>query len=185
VIRAEGSGQSFEEDLLFTHRGLSGPAVLQISTFWEPGKAIVVDLAPGIDLDRDLRVKKDETRQSLGTVLTEWLPRRLAQEWLKAHAADVALLFDRKVAEVPNRSLGELARGLKAWRLTPAGSEGFRKAEVTRGGVSTDFLDSRTLEARGVPGLFFIGEVVDVTGWLGGYNFQWAWSSAFAAAQIV
>jgi predicted Rossmann fold flavoprotein len=185
LIRSDGSTQSFEEDLLFTHRGLSGPAVLQISTFWEPGNAIVVDLAPGVDLEGNLRARKDDTRQSLGTVLSEMLPRRLAQEWLKARAAELALPFDRKIAEVSNRSLGELARGLKAWRLTPSGSEGFRKAEVTRGGVATGFLDPRTLEARGVPGLFFIGEVVDVTGWLGGYNFQWAWSSAFAAAQVL
>lgn len=185
TIAASSARQTFEEDLLFTHRGLSGPAVLQISTFWEPGAVVRIDLAPGVDLERELRIKKDETRQSLGTVLAQWLPKRLAHEWLRAQPGEISEAAERKLAEIPNRTLGDIAGGLKDWQLTPTGSEGYRKAEVTRGGVATDGLDSRTLESRAVPGLFFIGEVVDVTGWLGGYNFQWAWSSGFAAAQAL
>ena len=173
----------FDEDLLFTHRGLSGPAVLQISTFWRPGEPLEIDLAHGADLGAALLAAKDSSRQQLSTVLAELLPRRLAQQWLAA--PERAALARRKLAEIGNRDLLALAQDLRRWRVRPSGTEGWRKAEVTAGGVATGELDPRTLEARRVPGLHFVGEVVDVTGWLGGYNFQWAWSSGWAAAQAL
>jgi len=184
-IGTGGSTQTFLEDLLFTHRGISGPAVLQISTFWTPGQDISIDFAPAIDLLAELRRQKDQTRQTLATVLAQWLPRRLAHEWLNAQGPEIAALAERKIAEVGNRALALIAAGLKDWRIVPSGSEGFQKAEVTRGGVATCELDADTLSSRDHPGLFFIGEVVDVTGWLGGYNFQWAWSSGFVAGEAL
>lgn len=179
-VRIEaGSGSAravFSEDLLFTHRGLSGPAALQASTFWRDGDAITIDLVPDKDLGALLASAK-ATRRKLGAVLSELLPRRLSEAWLAAAAAD------RPLAEFRDRDLVGLATGLKRWSIVPTGSEGYRKAEVTAGGVDTSDLDSRSLESRLVPGLHFIGEVVDVTGWLGGYNFQWAWASAAACAR--
>ncbi len=169
---------SFDEDLLFTHRGLSGPAALQISTFWRPGEGVVVDLAPGLDLRKALLDAKAGTGRRIGALLAEHLPRRLVDAWLQA-TPDLA---DRHVADTRDRDLAALAEGLKRWQVVPAGSEGYRKAEVTAGGVDTRELDSRSGESRRVAGLYFIGEVVDVTGWLGGYNFQWAWASAAACA---
>ena len=169
---------TFEEDLLFTHRGLSGPAALQISTFWRPGESVSVDLAPGIDLAGRLREAKSVPGRRLGALLAELLPRRLADAWLAATPG----LAEQRVADLRDRDLAPLAEGLHRWRVVPAGSEGYRKAEVTAGGVDTRELDSRSGESRRVPGLYFIGEVVDVTGWLGGYNFQWAWASAAACA---
>jgi predicted Rossmann fold flavoprotein len=169
---------SFDEDLLFTHRGLSGPAALQISTFWRPGESVSVDLAPGVDLDALLRQAKAVPGRRLGALLAEILPRRLAEAWLEATPG----LGERRVADLRDRDLAQLAADLHAWRVLPAGSEGYRKAEVTAGGVDTRELDSRSGESRRIPGLYFIGEVVDTTGWLGGYNFQWAWASAAACA---
>jgi predicted Rossmann fold flavoprotein len=181
-VRIEaGSGArraEFAEDLLFTHRGLSGPAALQTSTYWREGEAITIDLAPDDDLGRVLTSAKS-TRRKLGAVLAELLPRRLSEAWLGAAAPD------RLAAEMRDRELAELAAGLKRWSVVPAGTEGYRKAEVTAGGVDTRDLDSRSLESRVVAGLHFIGEVVDVTGWLGGYNFQWAWASAAACARAL
>ena len=177
-----GSGKArgeFVEDLLFTHRGLSGPAVLQISTYWQPGTPIRLDLAPSLDLEAALLAAKRVSRRKLGNELAEILPRRLAETWL-APQADWA---DRPLPELRDRDLQELAAGLQRWELTPSGTEGYRKAEVTAGGVDTRGLSSQTLESRQLPGLYFIGEVVDVTGWLGGYNFQWAWASAAACAR--
>ena len=168
----------FAEDLLFTHRGLSGPAGLQISTYWRNGEALAIDLAPDEDLDRSLTAAK-ATRRKLGAVLADRLPRRLAEAWITAAEGD------RPIAEMRDRELAVLASGLKRWTVVPDGTEGFRKAEVTAGGVDTRDLDSRNLESRVVPGLHFIGEVVDVTGWLGGYNFQWAWASAAACARAL
>lgn len=184
VAIATGSGRErrrFEEDLLFTHRGLSGPAVLQISTFWRPGQALRIDLAPGVDLAAELITAKSGGRRQLGTVLAQWLPQRLALAWL----ARLGLPPDRPAAQWRDRDLATLARSLADWALTPDGSEGWRKAEVTAGGVDTRELDSRSLASARLPGLHFIGEVVDVTGWLGGYNFQWAWSSAAACARAL
>ena len=184
VLVSAGQGKQrtrFLEDLLFTHRGLSGPAILQISSYWQPGQPIEIDLLPQLDLAAALREAKTQSRKQLGNVLSEWMPARLAQTWLKQQALDGS----RPMAECRDKDLEALARSLKQWQLTPAGDEGWKKAEVMRGGVSTRELSSQTLESRRQPGLFFIGEVVDVTGWLGGYNFQWAWASAHACAQGV
>ena len=179
-VRASVGRQGFEEALLFTHRGLSGPAVLQASSLWSEGCMLDVDLLPGTDagaflLDR----KRSRPRAEVRTVLAEALPQRLAVALATAHASAAPM------AEQPDRALRSLAAQLNAWRLMPAGSEGYAKAEVTLGGVDTRALSSRTMEAASVPGLFVIGEAVDVTGWLGGYNFQWAWSSGWCAGQAV
>ena len=175
------SKASFNEDLLFTHRGLSGPAVLQISSFWRSGQALSIDLLPGLDLAQTLREAKVGSRRQLGNALAQWLPQRLAEAWLVAHH----LPAERLMADVRDRDLASLAQSLSAWTLTPSGSEGFRKAEVTIGGVDTHELDSRDLQCKRLPGLHFIGEVVDVTGWLGGYNFQWAWASGAACGRAL
>ncbi len=177
-----GTGTSrgaFLEDLLFTHRGLSGPAVLQISSYWQPGTPITLDLAPGTDLAATLLQAKTASRRKLANELATLLPSRLAEAWLQGLAE-----AQRPVAEVSNKVLAALAERLARWALVPTGTEGYRKAEVTLGGVDTRDLSSRTMESR-QPGLYFIGEVVDVTGWLGGYNFQWAWSSAHACAMAL
>jgi predicted Rossmann fold flavoprotein len=179
-----GSGKAagaFVEDLLFTHRGMSGPAILQISSFWRPGDALRIDLLPGLALDRLLIEVKRQSRRKLSTELAERMPRRLADTWLAARPE----FADRAIAELPDRELVALARQLQAWELVPSGTEGYRKAEVTAGGVDTTELSSQTMQSRRVPGLHFIGEVVDVTGWLGGYNFQWAWASAAACARAL
>ena len=183
-IAADALGRpTFDEDLLFTHRGLSGPAVLQISSYWRPGEALLIDLAGGRDLQRLLRECRDASRQQLDSLLAQWLPKRLASGWLACspHAA----IAGRRVAELGNRQLDAVAAGLRGWQVTPVGTAGYSKAEVTVGGVATAGLDPRTMQAREVPGLHFIGEVVDVTGWLGGYNFQWAWASAWCAAMAI
>ncbi|HOB94363.1 MAG TPA: NAD(P)/FAD-dependent oxidoreductase, partial [Aquabacterium sp.] len=172
-----GSGKAagrFDEDLLFTHRGLSGPAILQISSFWQPGEPLRLDLLPGQDAAETLRTAKAATRRQLGNVLAGLLPQRLAEAWL----ARLDLDATRPLPEVRDKDLQRLAETLARWSITPDGTEGWRKAEVTAGGVDTRELDSRSMESRRQPGLHFIGEVVDVTGWLGGYNFQWAWASA-------
>ena len=170
----------FEEAMLFTHRGLSGPAILQISSHWRPGEAITVDMAPGVDIYAELRAARAEhPRQGPGAALASRLPHRLAQLIAETEGAKGPL------AETGDKTLRRLAQQVNAWTVKPVGSEGYRTAEVTVGGVDTRDLDQRTLQARGVPGLHFIGEVVDVTGWLGGYNFQWAWASGWAAGQAV
>ncbi|RZT97649.1 NAD(P)/FAD-dependent oxidoreductase [Rivibacter subsaxonicus] len=179
--RVGGTRGEFLEDLLFTHRGLSGPAILQISSFWQPGAPISLDLAPGIDLAATLTGAKQGARRQLDTELALHLPARLAQRWL----APLGELGRRPLADVRDRDLQALATSLQRWQLTPTGTEGWRKAEVTIGGVDTRELSSQTLESRRLSGLHFIGEVVDVTGWLGGYNFQWAWASAHACAQAL
>ena len=167
---------TFMEDLLLTHRGLSGPAVLQISSYWKAGDAIRIDLAPGQDLTRHLLRAKATSRRLLGNELATFLPSRLADGWVGRDKS-----WQRPLNEVPDKALAQLAAQLARWELMPTGSEGYRKAEVTAGGVDTRVLSGQTMESR-QPGLYFIGEVVDVTGWLGGYNFQWAWSSAHACA---
>ncbi|MFZ4759894.1 MAG: NAD(P)/FAD-dependent oxidoreductase [Burkholderiaceae bacterium] len=174
----------FVEDLLFTHRGLSGPAVLQISSFWHAGEPLSIDLAPSLRIADALREARDGARQQLGTALSAIVPRRLAQAWLADTAAG-GPPAERRLAELGNAALSALAMRLHDWRVRPAGTEGWRKAEVTAGGVAVDELDPRSLQAHRVPGLHFIGEVVDVTGWLGGYNFQWAWASGWCAAQAL
>ena len=179
---ATGSGAargSFVEDLLFTHRGLSGPAVLQISSYWQPGTPIQLDLAPGTDVGAALLKAKAASRRRVANELATLMPSRLAEAWAGLDAD-----WQRPVAEASNKALARLAEKLARWELVPTGSEGYRKAEVTLGGVDTRELSQRTMESR-QPGLYFIGEVVDVTGWLGGYNFQWAWSSAHACAMAL
>jgi predicted Rossmann fold flavoprotein len=181
---ATGSGKArgeFTEDLLFTHRGLSGPAVLQISSHWRPGSALQINLYPQQDLAQTFTDAKAHSRRQLGNALAEHLPQRLADAWL----AQLALPADKPLPELRNRDLNRLAEQLHRWQLTPTGTEGWKKAEVTAGGVDTRELSSQTMESRLQPGLHFIGEVVDVTGWLGGYNFQWAWASAAACAQAL
>ena len=172
---------SFVEDLLFTHRGMSGPAILQISSFWRPGASLRIDLLPDLTLEQVLIDAKRQSRRKLGTELAELMPRRLADTWLAARPN----LGERPLAELRDRDLLALAQQLQAWEQLPSGTEGYRKAEVTAGGVDTAGLSSQTLQSRSVPGLYFIGEVVDVTGWLGGYNFQWAWASAAACARAL
>jgi len=170
---------SFREDLLLTHRGLSGPAILQISSYWRPGTAIVADLLPEDDAAEWLLEEKQISRRQLGNVLAQRLPARLADVWCAAEG----LLPEAPLAGLPDKALRRLGERLNRWELWPSGSEGYRKAEVTVGGVDTRVLSSTTMMAESVPGLYMIGEVVDVTGWLGGYNFQWAWASAVAAAR--
>jgi predicted Rossmann fold flavoprotein len=166
----------FREAMLFTHRGLSGPAILQISSYWRDGQEVTIDLLPDIDAASFLRDRKrTRPKAELRTALGEVLPQRLAQH----------LASERTMANVRDRDLDALAERLKAWKIVPSGTEGYAKAEVTMGGVDTDELSSRTMETKKVPGLFVIGEAVDVTGWLGGYNFQWAWSSGWAAGEAL
>jgi predicted Rossmann fold flavoprotein len=169
----------FDEAVLFTHRGLSGPAILQISSYWKPGSEISVDMARGVDVFAMLRAARASNgRQALQTALAALLPKRLAQLVAEQDGSRGNL------ADLSDTALRRIATAVNDWRFKPAGSEGYRTAEVTLGGVDTRDLDSRTMEARTVPGLYFIGEVVDVTGWLGGYNFQWAWSSGWCAGQV-
>jgi predicted Rossmann fold flavoprotein len=175
VVARRGAA-SFREAMLFTHRGLSGPAILQISSYWRAGQEIAIDLLPDLDAASFLKERKrTRPRAELRTVLAEVLPQRLAH----------FLASEGTVAGLRDNDLDALAQRLKAWRVVPDGTEGYAKAEVTVGGVDTAALSSRTMEAGKVPGLFVIGEAVDVTGWLGGYNFQWAWSSGWAAGEAV
>ncbi|MCI3134839.1 NAD(P)/FAD-dependent oxidoreductase [Phenylobacterium aquaticum] len=170
----------FSEAMLFTHRGLSGPAVLQISSYWREGDEIALDMAPGTDVYAELRAARAENgRQSVVTALARHVPKRLAQLLVDQSG------FVGNLADASDKVLRPLADAVNAWRVKPVGSEGYRTAEVTLGGVDTTALDSRTLQVKAVPGLYFIGEVVDVTGWLGGYNFQWAWASGWSAGQSV
>ena len=175
------SGEAeFREAVLFTHAGLSGPAILQASTFWDHGETVTIDLLPDRDLAGELAAERAAgTKALLANHLAQHLPKRLAQRWCERAGGD------RPLAQWSATDLATFVAAIKAWRVVPSGTEGYRKAEVTRGGVDTAELSSKTMEARRVPGLHFIGEVVDVTGWLGGYNFQWAWASGFAAGNAV
>jgi predicted Rossmann fold flavoprotein len=170
----------FQEAVLFTHRGLSGPAILQISSYWQPGQEISVDFVPHLDVVTLLKeARQKQPRKMLRNIAGEWLPGRLADLLAQQSGHDSAM------ADLSDRKIMEVSGFLKNWRITPSGTEGYRTAEVTAGGVDTDELSSKTFEARKVPGLHFIGEVVDVTGWLGGYNFQWAWASGYCCGQAV
>jgi predicted Rossmann fold flavoprotein len=170
----------FAEAMLFTHRGLSGPSILQISSYWREGDEIVLDMAPGIDLFEELRrARTEQGRQAIHTVLGHFIPKRLAQLIADLEGAS------GPIGDFSDKRLRVIANAIKDWHVKPVGSEGYRTAEVTLGGVDTRDLESRTLEAKDVKGLYFIGEVVDVTGWLGGYNFQWAWASGWSAGQTV
>jgi predicted Rossmann fold flavoprotein len=170
---------AFLEDLLFTHRGLSGPAVLQISSYWQAGSALRINLAPQHDVAAHLARAKQSSRKLIAKELATLLPSRLADTWVRQDPA-----WQRPVNQASDKALAALAQQLTGWELVPSGTEGYAKAEVTAGGVDTRDLSSQSLESK-QPGLYFIGEVVDVTGWLGGYNFQWAWASANASAQAL
>src|SRR3569832_1983694 len=167
----------FREDLLFTHRGLSGPAVLQISSFWRPGTELRIDLAPGVNVAEELIEHKSAIKKNLGYQLAQWLPSRLADGWLLANGCDPAA----RVADMPDKQLRRIGESLNRWTIIPNGSEGYRKAEVTRGGVDTRALSQQNMMTTDEPRLHFIGEAEDVTGWLFGYNFQCAWASRLSA----
>ena len=178
-VRVASGKARFEEAMLFTHRGLSGPAILQVSSYWREGGEIQIDMAPGVDLLAELkRARTENGRLAPQTLLARWLPKRLAQTIAETHDAS------GNIADASDVVLKTLANAVNAWKVKPVGSEGYRTAEVTLGGVDTRDLDSRTMAAKAVEGLYFIGEVVDVTGWLGGYNFQWAWASGWCAGQV-
>jgi hypothetical protein len=174
-VIVEADRESFREKMLFTHRGLSGPAILQISSYWKEGQPIHIDLAPRRDATEAIRLGDDRSMDAARRAFEAFLPKRFAAAWLEAHAP----------GSWTNQALERLEQEIHEWMLTPAGTEGFERAEVTAGGVDTDGLSSKTMESRDVPGLFFIGEVVDVTGQLGGFNFQWAWASGAAAGRAL
>ena len=171
---------AFHEDLLFTHRGLSGPAVLQISSYWREGMPLAINLAPDVQLSEALATAKIRSKKRIANELATLVPSRLADAW-----AGQSEDWQRPINEAADKALARLAEQLARWELTPTGTEGYKKAEVTLGGVDTRALSQQTMECKAQPGLYFIGEVVDITGWLGGYNFQWAWASAFACAQAL
>ena len=174
-VVARAGGQEFREKMLFTHHGLSGPAVLQASSYWTSGETLELDLLPGVDVAATLQERRAAGDRSLPrTVTAQWLPKRLADRWLDE---------TKPIAQLGDREIAGIAASFRSWKVTPAGTEGYEKAEVTAGGVDTAELSSKTMESRKVPGLYFIGEVVDVTGHLGGFNFQWAWASGYAAGQ--
>jgi predicted Rossmann fold flavoprotein len=184
LATCDASHAEFREAALLTHRGLSGPAVLQISNYWQPGNHVAFDLLPGLDASdwlNELRARRPVVA-SFAKALTEQLPQRLADAWAKAHAPENGL---KPINNWTRAELDHVAMMLKAWRLLPSGTLGYKKAEVTLGGVDTRALSQQTMAAKQVPGLHFIGEVMDVTGWLGGYNFQWAWASAAACAEAL
>lgn len=171
----------FREDLLFTHRGLSGPAVLQISSYWREGMALTLNLLPALDVAQSLLEDKVRSKKTLGNWLSQQVPARLAESWLAVNDFDASA----RLPDLPDKQLRRLGESLNRWTIVPAGSEGYRKAEVTLGGVDTRALSQQTMMVNQQPGLYFIGEAVDVTGWLGGYNFQWAWASGVAAGLSV
>lgn len=180
LVDAGANGSRFREKMLFTHRGLSGPAILQASSYWRPGEAVELDLLPGIDLIGAVsEARAAGERMEIRTLVSRYLPKRLADRWFELHGGS------RPVASLGDRELEAVSASLHGWRVEPGGTEGYEKAEVTGGGVDTAELSSKTLEAKKAPGLYFIGEVVDVTGHLGGFNFQWAWASGYSAGQYV
>ena len=174
------NGKSFRESVLFTHRGLSGPAILQISNYWQPGDEIIINMLPGSNIvDMIAQWKRERPKADLKNCIGEFIPKRLAQRLLELY------LQNKPINQYNNREINTISSIFHEWRICPSGTEGYPKAEVTKGGVDTDELSSKTFETKKVEGLYFIGEVVDVTGWLGGYNFQWAWSSGYCAGQYV
>ncbi|UPT57823.1 NAD(P)/FAD-dependent oxidoreductase [Dickeya zeae] len=181
AVVSAANGTTFRENILFTHRGLSGPAILQLSSYWQPGEFVTINLLPTLDLAECLNAERQaHPNQSLKNTLSQWLPKRLV-ECLQA----LGQLPDVTLKQLNKSQQAEVEATLQQWRVQPNGTEGYRTAEVTLGGVDTRELSSKTMEASKCQGLYFIGEVVDVTGWLGGYNFQWAWSSAWACAQAL
>lgn len=175
------NGTTFKEAMLFTHRGLSGPVILQISNYWKPGDTLDINLLPNIDLAHELQtLLKTNPAQEMKTALAQWLPKRFIQQVTEAQQ-----LISKPLKQYNPKELQAVCDYLHQWKIKPNGTEGYRTAEVTLGGVNSDELSSKTMEAKSVKGLYFIGEVVDVTGWLGGYNFQWAWASGWCAGQFV
>lgn len=173
------SKQSFRENMLFTHRGLSGPTILQISSYWQPGEKININFLPNIDLLAHLKImQKSHPTKQLKTILNEFFPKRMVEVFIPD-------LGEQQLASITHKDFARVAGQLNNWEVLPNGTEGYRTAEVTLGGVDCNAISSKTMECTDVPGLYFIGEVIDVTGWLGGYNFQWAWSSGWAAGQVV
>ena len=173
--------QTFQESILFTHRGLSGPAILQISSYWEPGQPLHINFMPGHDTLK-LFLEQRDSRMLLSNFFAQYLPKRFIEKWCATLPKNI-FSGDKPLNQYSEKEIGALSAQLSNWEITPSGTLGYSKAEVTCGGVSTDALSSKTMEASQVPGLYFIGEVVDVTGQLGGYNFQWAWASGYAAGQ--
>ena len=172
--------QSFKENVLFTHRGLSGPAILQISSYWRPGETVNINLLPDLDVVTELQNKRsNKVKMQLKNVLTEWLPKRLVDALIDQKLLAVS------IQDLSNKQINEIAYTIEHWEIKPNGTEGYRTAEVTLGGVDCSAISSKTMESHTVSGLYFVGEVLDVTGWLGGYNFQWAWSSGWCAGQYV
>jgi predicted Rossmann fold flavoprotein len=170
--------QSFKENVLFTHRGLSGPAILQISSYWRPGETVNINLLPDLDVVTELQNKRsNKVKMQLKNVLTEWLPKRLVDALIDQKLLAVS------IQDLSNKQINEIAYTIEHWEIKPNGTEGYRTAEVTLGGVDCSAISSKTMESNTVRGLYFVGEVLDVTGWLGGYNFQWAWSSGWCAGQ--
>lgn len=170
--------ESFKENVLFTHRGLSGPAILQISSYWRPGETVNINLLPDFDVVTELQNKRsDKVKMQLKNVLTEWLPKRLVDALINQKLLAIS------IQDLSNKQINDIAHTVEHWEIKPNGTEGYRTAEVTLGGVDCSAISSKTMESNIVPGLYFVGEVLDVTGWLGGYNFQWAWSSGWCAGQ--
>ena len=173
------SGKSFHNQLLFTHRGISGPAVLQISNYWQPTESVEIDLLPNHNVEEEInQAKQHSPKQMLKTILVRLLPKKLVELWIEQ-----GIVQDEVIANISKVRVKNLVDFIHHWQFTPNGTEGYRTAEVTMGGVDTKVISSKTMESNQVSGLYFIGEVLDVTGWLGGYNFQWAWSSAYACSQ--
>ncbi|UTF58775.1 NAD(P)/FAD-dependent oxidoreductase [Gilvimarinus sp. DA14] len=180
----ECNGQVFREALLFTHKGISGPAALQISNYWNPGDTVTVNWLPELDLQQQLHTWRQRAEKSqLTTLLSPWLAKRFITQWLEHHG--LPHLLSKPLADWSNGDIDNLSHVLCAWPMQPTGTEGYRTAEVTKGGIDTDGVSSKTFAAKTEPNLYFIGEVLDVTGWLGGYNFQWAWASGYCAGQYV
>lgn len=178
-VTAEANGTVFVEDMLFTHRGLSGPAILQISSYWQPGEEVTVNMSPQTEITEFLQSQQQaHPEQELKTALAKLLPKRLVEKLIEINA-----IHNQPLKALHSKSISQLADTLHSYVFKPNGTEGYRTAEVTIGGVDTDYLSSKTMEAKNQPGLYFVGEVVDVTGWLGGYNFQWAWASGWVAGQ--
>lgn len=173
-------GTSFPADMLFTHRGLSGPSILQISNYWLPGEAVSIDLLPNVDLAQELdELKQQSSNQSLKNTLSQWLPKRFIEALIESKQ-----LVDKPIKQLQHKDLSDTVATIHEWQIKPNGTEGYRTAEVTLGGVDTNQLSSKTMECKDIKGLYFIGEVTDVTGWLGGYNFQWAWACGWACGQV-
>jgi predicted Rossmann fold flavoprotein len=183
-VRISCNNQTFKEALLFTHKGMSGPAVLQISNYWHPGEAVQINFLPDQDLSAVVREwQQAGEKAELKTLLSRLLPKRFVLAWLAF--PELQLLADKPVAQLSHTDIAALVSVFQSWSCVPAGTEGYKTAEVTRGGVCTDQISSKTFETKSVAGLYFVGEVLDVTGWLGGFNFQWAWSSGWCAGQYV